>query len=177
MSGAAEIALAGRFAEPETFAAAVRAARAAGYTRLEAYMPFAVEGVPEEVAGPSSPVPAAMLIGGLLSGLGAFGLQEWATHDFPQEVADRPLNSWPAFIPITFELTVLGAALVGLFTFFWTAGFPRLDHRMFAVAGFIRASQDRFFLCIRGDDPLWARTDVRGFLAGAGAEAIEEVGP
>ncbi|HVW22559.1 MAG TPA: DUF3341 domain-containing protein [Opitutaceae bacterium] len=177
MSAEETAALAGRFAEAETFAAAVKSARAAGYTRLEAYMPFAVEGVADEVAGPRRTLPAAMLTGGVLSAVGAFFLQEWATHDYPIDVAGRPLNSWPAFVPITFELMVLGASLVGIFTFFWLAGFPRLHHRMFAVAGFVRASQDRFFLCIRADDPLWADTDVRAFLADAGAEAIEEVRP
>jgi hypothetical protein len=177
MSGEGTVALAARFAAAETFAAAVASARAAGYTRLEAYMPFAVEGVADAVAGERRTVPAAVLAAALLSALAAFGLQEWAAHDYPLEVAGRPLNSWPSFVPITFELTVLGSALTGLLTFFWLAGFPRLHHPMFAVPGFIRASQDRFFLCIRRDDPLWARTDVRGFLVSAGAEAVEEVGP
>lgn len=169
------LALAGRFPDSESFAAAVRRARAAGYTRLEAYMPFAVEGVADEIAGEHTPVAKAMLIGGVFSALLAFGVQEWATHAIPLDVAGHPLNSWPSFVPITFELTVLGSALSGIFTLFACAGFPRLDHPMFSLESFARASQDRFFLCIRADDPLFGRADARAFLALAGAEEVEEV--
>jgi ActD protein len=164
------------FTTPEGFAAAVARVRAAGYTRLEAYMPFAVEGVAEAIAGGRrSPMAKAMLIGGLVCGLGAYGMEFFATHIYPLNVGGRPLHSWPAFVPITFELTVLGAALTGVFAFFWQAGFPRLDHAVFADRRFDRASQDRFFLCIRGDDPLHAGADARGLLLAAGAESVEEV--
>lgn len=163
------------FATPEGFAAAVRRVRSAGYTRLEAYMPFAVEGVAEAVAGGRrSPMAKAMLIGGLVSGLGAYGMQYFATHIYPLNVGGRPLHSWPSFVPITFELTVLGAALTGVGAFFWQAGFPRLDHAVFADRRFERASQDRFFLCIRGDDPLQAGAEARALLVAAGAESVEE---
>ena len=163
------------FAAPEAFAAAVHRACAAGYRRLEAYMPFAVEGVAEAVAGPRSRVPAAMLAGGVLGALGAYGMQVFATHVYPLNVGGRPLHSWPMFIPITFELTVLASALSGLAAFFRIAGFPRLDHAVFADPRFARASRDRFFLCIRGDDPLGAGPDARALLLAAGAESVGEV--
>jgi hypothetical protein len=116
-----------------------------------------------------------MAIGGIVSGLTAFFLQSYAAHDYPLNVGGRPINSWPSFVPITFELTVLGAALSGLFTFFWLAGFPRLDHPVFGDPRFIRASSDRFFLCIRADDPLFAATDPQRFLAGLDPESVAEV--
>jgi hypothetical protein len=164
------------FVLPEAFAAAVRRVRAAGYTRLEAYMPFAVEGVADEIMrGRRSPMAVAMLIGGIASGLGAYGMEYYATHIYPLNVGGRPLDSWPSFVPITFELTVLGAALTGVFALFWTAGFPRLDHAIFSDARFDRASQDRFFLCIRGDDPLRAGPGARDLLLAAGAESVAEV--
>jgi hypothetical protein len=164
------------FATPEAFAAAVRRVRSEGYTRLEAYMPFAVEGVAEAVAGRRrSPMATAMLFGGVISGLGAYGMEFYATHIYPLNVGGRPLHSWPSFVPITFELTVLGAALTGVFTFFWTAGFPRLDHAVFADPRFERASQDRFFLGIRGDDPQTAGARARRLLLELGAESVEEV--
>jgi hypothetical protein len=163
------------FASPGGFAAAVRAAREAGYTRWETYLPFAIEGAAELSPARPSPVPKAMAIGGVLSGLTAFFLQYYAAHDYALNVGGRPLNSWPSFVPITFELTVLGSALTGVFTLLWLAGFPRLDHPVFNDARFSRASRDRFFLCIRSDDPLYAPAKTERFLTDLGAESVAEV--
>jgi hypothetical protein len=163
------------FASPEKFAAAMQRTKAAGYTRCETYLPYALpEGI-EFSADARSPVPKAMLLGGLFSGLTAFFLQFYATHDYPLNVGGRPLNSWPSFVPITFELTVLGATLCGIITFLWVAGFPRLDHPVFSDPRFIRASTDRFFLCIRSDDPLFAAEATRQFLTRLDAESVAEV--
>jgi len=163
------------FASPPAFAEAVRRAREAGYTRCETYLPFALPETRELPSAGTSPVAKAMAIGGVLSGLGAFSMQYYATHEYALNVGGRPLNSWPSFVPITFELTVLGAALSGLLTFFWIAGFPRLDHPVFNDPRFIRASQDRFFLCIRSDDPQYSADETERFLAGLGAESVAEV--
>jgi len=165
------------FSSREIFVAATERARAAGYTRVETFMPFPVEEVATLPPGRFSPVAIAMGIGGLASGLGAFFLQEYAAHDYPLDVGGRPLNSWPAFIPITFELTVLGAALTGVLTFFILAGFPRLEHPVFGDPRFRRASQDRFFLCLRGDDPLFPAADPALLKEEWGADSIEEVAP
>jgi hypothetical protein len=163
------------FASPEKFAAAAERTKGAGYTRCETYLPFALPAGVEFSADAGSPVPKAMLIGGLLSGLTAFFLQFYATHDYPLNVGGRPLNSWPSFVPITFELTVLGAAVCGIFTFLCIAGFPRLDHPVFSDPRFVRASSDRFFLCIRGDDPLFDGAATKRFLASLDAESVAEV--
>jgi hypothetical protein len=163
------------FASPEKFAAAADRTRRAGYTRCETYLPFALPAGVEFSAAASSPVPKAMLVGGLLSGLTAFFLQFYATHDYPLNVGGRPLNSWPAFVPITFELTVLGAAVCGIVTFLWIAGLPQLDHPVFSDPHFVRASSDRFFLCIRGDDPLFESAATERFLASLDAESVAKV--
>jgi len=163
------------FASPEKFIAALKRVKAAGYTRCETYLPFALPEALEFSADAHSPVPKAMAIGGLLSGLGAYFMQYYAAHDYPLNVGGRPLNSWPSFVPITFELTVLGSALSGLLAFFWIARFPRLDHPVFDDPRFIRASSDRFFLCIRSDDPLFADPQTRRFMADLAAESIAEV--
>jgi hypothetical protein len=163
------------FSRPEQLATALARARAMGYTRIETFMPYPVEGVARLPSGRRSPVALSMLVGGLLSGLGAFWLQYYAAHDYPLDVGGRPLNSWPAFVPITFELTVLGAALTGVVTFFIMAGYPRLEHPVFNDERFHRASQDRFFLCVRSDDPLLASASLERLRAAWGADSIAEV--
>jgi len=163
------------FSDPRRFAAAVAQARESGYTQVETYMPYGVEGVAELPPGQRSPVPLAMLIGGLLSGLGAFFLQLYAAYDYPVNVGGRPLNSWPAFIPITFELTVLGSAITGLATFFIVVGFPRLEHPVFNHPRFDRASQDRFFLLVRSADPRLAGASLERLRREWDADSVEEV--
>jgi hypothetical protein len=163
------------FSAPERLAAAVASARRMGYTRIETYLPYPVPGVAQLLPGRPSPVPLAMLLGGLLSGLGAFFLQVYAARDYPLDVGGRPLNSWPAFVPITFELTVLGAALTGVVTFFIVARFPRLEHPVFNDERFHRASQDRFFLCVRSDDPRLGSTSLEELRSEWGADSIAEV--
>lgn len=116
-----------------------------------------------------------MLLAGIAGAGGGFFLQWYAARDYPLNVGGRPLNSWPAFVPITFELTVLTAALVGVLTLLCLAGLPRLHHPVFADPRFKRASQDRFFICIRADDPLYANEDVRRTLAASHPESIAEV--
>jgi hypothetical protein len=118
-----------------------------------------------------------MLCAGIAGASGGFFLQWFAAHDYPLNVGGRPLASWPAFVPITFELTVLTAALVGVVAFFFLTGLPRLHHPVFTDPRFQRASQDRFFLCIRSDDPLYATDVVRRTLVAAQAESIAEVPP
>jgi hypothetical protein len=164
------------FSSPENFTAALRRVREAGCTKIEVFMPFAVEEALELLPRRrTSPVARAMALGGLISGAGAYFMQFYATHDYPIDVGGRPLNSWPSFVPITFELTVLGAALTGVFSFFVLAGFPRLEHPVFSDPRFGRASQDRFFICLRSDDPRFDRDQGARLLAESGAESVAEV--
>lgn len=167
--------LAASYSSPERFGEAIRRAREAGYTRLDTYMPFAIEEGIDRKASRRSPVPAAMAIGGVLGGAAAYWMQYYATHDYPLNTGGRPLTSWPAFVPITFELGVLTAALAGLATFLVMAGLPRLDHPLFSLPGFVGASRDRFFLCVRSDDLLFAGEETARLLRETGAESVEEV--
>jgi hypothetical protein len=151
----------------EQLVAAARAARAAGYRKLEAYTPFSVEGLPEALELPPNRVPLIALIGGIVGGAGAFFLQWYtAVIDYPINSGGRPLNSWPAFIPATFELAVLGAALAAFAGFLALNGLPRLRHPVFDTPDFDLASRNRFFLCIRSDDPLFDLQRTREWLLG-----------
>lgn len=161
------------FASEKSFRAALRDLRAVGCRRLDAYTPYPVE--PGVTPGATTPMAWIMLVAGATGACGGFFLQWYAAHDYPLNVGGRPLASWPAFVPITFELMVLTAALVGVVAFICLAGFPCLHHPVFADPRFKRASQDRFFICLRADDPLYGSDVVRRTLAAAQAESIEEV--
>ena len=161
------------FVTEKSFFRALRKLREVGYVRLEAYTPYPVEldVLPEE----TTPIALIMLLAGAVGASGGFFLQWFAARDYPLNIGGRPLNSWPAFIPITFELTVLTAALVGVFAFFCLAGFPRLHHPVFSDPRFKRASQDRFFICLRADDPLYTNEKIRRTLTEAQPESVAEV--
>jgi ActD protein len=97
-------------------------------------------------------VAPVMLVAGIIGGLSAYFMQWYATRDYWLNIGGRPVYSWPAFIPVTFELTVLSAALAGAACMICLAGLPRLDHPVFSDPRFRRASRDRFFICIRADE-------------------------
>jgi hypothetical protein len=169
----------GAFISAPELVAATREASAAGFPHWETYTPYPIEELIVEKAPkePASPVAWAMAIGGCLSAAGAFSMQEFATHYYPIEVASRPLSSWPAFVPITFELGVLGSAFSGVIALFILAKFPRLYLPIHRARGFRRASQDRFFLILYDDNPRFDAEVARAFLARMRAELIDEVAP
>lgn len=161
------------FASAEALLEAARQARAQGYSQVEAYTPFSVEKLPEALALPPNRVPLFALIGGVLGGGGAFFLQWYsAVMDYPINSGGRPLNSWPAFIPATFELAVLGAALATFGGMLVLNGLPRLRHPLFEVAEFHLASRNRFFLCIRREDRQFSLVGTRTWLESQGAVRI-----
>jgi Alternative complex III, ActD subunit len=144
--------LVAEFATPAALLQAASGARAAGYTAVEACSPVPVDGLAEilELTQSADPVPSAALFGAIGGGAVGFSLQWFsATINYPLNVGGRPLDSWPAFLPITFEMTVLGAALAAFICMLRRSRLPRLMHPLFALEEFKRASQDRFFLCIR----------------------------
>ncbi len=157
--------LVAEFERHEDLLKAAREACRAGYRRMDAFAPFPVQGLPEALGRKRSRMPALFLAGGILGGTGAY-FMEWYANvvSYPLNIGGRPFHSWPSFIPITFELTVLGAALAGFFSCLALNGLPRLHHPIFGVPGFERASVDRFFLCIETADPKFHPVGTRRFL-------------
>jgi hypothetical protein len=163
------------FASEEAYLAALARLRRDGYRRIETFTPYAVEGEQEAIPRPASPVGPLMLAAGITGGSGAFFMLWYATRVYWINVGGRPVFSWPAFIPITFELTVLTAALVGAAGMLWLAGLPRLHHPVFSDRRFLRASQDRFFICLRADETGYTREGARAALQRTGPGTVEEV--
>ncbi len=154
------------FDEAEKIIAAARQCRAAGYENVQAYTPFSIEELSEILQTKRRNwIPAIVLIGGILGGLTGFFLQYYgAAIYYVQNIGGRPPNSWQAFIPITFELTVLGGTLAGALGLFVLCGLPQLYHPVFTEPNFRRASQDGFFLCIKANDAQFDYPETRGFL-------------
>jgi hypothetical protein len=168
--------LAAEFATHEQLLEAARAACAKGYKRMDAYAPFPVEGLPGALGRKRTCIPLVVLIGGILGGSGGY-FMEWYANvvSYPINIGGRPLHSWPAFIPITFELTVLGAALFAFFGSMAMNKLPQPYHPIFHTPNFERASIDRFFLCIESDDEKFDPLATRSFLEGLGPIAVSEV--
>ena len=153
------------FETPEQLRAAAAAARDAGYRKMDAYSPFPVHGLTEALGAPHSKLAALVLAGGVLGALGGFGLQYWVSViAYPLNVGGKPLNSWPSFIPVTFETTVLLAALTAVLGMLALNGLPHPHHPLFGTERFDRATSDRFFLCIEAADPRFDPVATRKFL-------------
>ena len=153
------------FAEHEQLLEAARSAYAAGYRRMDAFSPFPVDELAEAIGYDYTPVPLITLVGGMMGGLGGY-FMEWYSMAklYPLNVGGRPLNSWPNFIPITFELTILIASLSAFVSVLVLNKLPQPHHPVFNVPEFRRASIDRFFLCIEVEDPKFERATTLEFL-------------
>jgi hypothetical protein len=150
-------------------------AHCAGYRRMDGYSPFPIEGLPAMLGLRPTRLPYLVLAGGILGGAGAYFMMWYSSVvDYPIVSGGKPYHSWPSFIPITFELTVLGAALAAVVSMILLNGLPRPHHPVFGARGFERASQDRFFLAILADDPAYDSAATRAFLESLGAASIDE---
>jgi hypothetical protein len=155
---------------------AARRAKRAGYVAVDAFAPYAVDGLGETLEAKDGGVAMAALIGGALGGLGGYFMQWFSmARDYPLNVGGRPLHSWPSFIPVTFEMTVLGASLVGLAAMLILNGLPMPHHPVFNAERFGLASDDRFFLCIEARDPHFSPEGTRMFLSHLGPVEVTEV--
>lgn len=164
------------FESPELVLEAARLTRDAGYTSVDAFSPIPVEGLAEAVGFHWTGLPIIVFVGGFLGGLTGFGMCWYANViSFPLDIAGKPYNSWPAWIPITFELTILGAALACVFGMLAMNGLPQPYHPVFNVAEFSRASTDRFFLCIKSRDKKFDLERTRAFLEGLDPNGVFEV--
>jgi hypothetical protein len=168
--------LVAEFDNPTALVQAARQAHDAGYRCMDAYSPFPVEGLPEALGFYRTKMPLLILIGGIAGLVGGFALQYYcAVISYPINVAGRPLNSWPSWIPVTFELTVLIASLTAVFGLLALCGLPMPYHPLFHVPRFSRATRDSFFLCIESADPRFDRTATRNFLNGLNPREVSEV--
>lgn len=164
------------YADASTLVAASRRVREEGYTVFDAYTPYPVAALDEAMAIQPTRIPMWVLLGALIGGVTAYGMQYYAAViDYPWNVGGKPLHSWPAFIPITFELAVLGGALFGLIAMIVKNRLPEPYHPLFDVPAFDQASQHAFFLCIEASDPRFDREQTRQFLQALGAKEVTEV--
>ena len=178
MSTAPVYGLLAEFDSPEDLVAAGERAYADGYRRLDAYTPFPVHGLAEAIGFRTNRLPLLVLIGGIVgAGVGFFSQYYAAVIDYPLNVGGRPLNSWPAFIPITFEVTILAAAATAVLGMLALNGLPQPYHPVFNAPRFALATRDRFFLCIEAADPRFDAEATRKFLENLGAKEVTDVEP
>jgi Alternative complex III, ActD subunit len=168
--------LAAEFESPEAILDAAQKVHAQGYCAAEAYTPFPVEGLPEALGYRRTLVPMIVLIGALAGAMGGY-LMQWFANvvHLPWNIGGKPPNSWPMFIPITFECAILLGALAGAIGMLAMNRLPKPFHPMFRLESFARASRDRFFLCIETSDPNFDLERTRQFLEGLHPLAIMEV--
>jgi hypothetical protein len=168
--------LVAEFIAPEPLLAAAQHAREAGYRRMDAYTPFPVEGLAETLGMRFTGVPLLTLLAGTLGGSGAYFMQWYsATIHYPLNVGGRPLHSWPAFVPVTFELTVLCASLTAAFGMLFLNGLPRPHHPIFNTPHYEERNASRFYLCVEARDAKFREEEVRRFLEEQKPEYIWEV--
>ena len=153
------------FEDPQTLVSAAHRAHEGGYRRMDAYSPFPIEELHEALGMHHTKLPLLVLIGGLCGCLGGYGLQYWVSViAYPLNIGGKPLHSWPSFVPVTFECTILGAALTAVLGMLALNGLPMPYHPVFNVPRFALASRNRFFLLIEARDPKFDIDDTRRFL-------------
>jgi hypothetical protein len=143
---------------------------------MDAFSPYPVEGLAEALEFRQTWIPLVVLLGGLAGAIGGYGLQYYVSViEYPLNIGGRPFHSWPAFIPVTFETAILGAALAAVFGVLALNGLPQPYHPVFNVSRFARATQDGFFLVVESADPLFDLPVTWAFLLGLGAREVFDV--
>lgn len=165
------------FETPEDLLEAAERAYAHGYRRMDAYTPIPFDGLAEAIGFKTNRVALCVLIGGICGALGGYSLLYWITViAYPHNVGGRPLHSWPAYIPITFECMILLSALTALFSMLAMNGLPQPYHPVFNVPQFTaRASRDGFFLCIESSDAKFDTAETAEFLRSLGGSEVSVV--
>lgn len=164
------------FDNPSDAVAAAKRVHEEGYTRIDAFSPYPVEELSEAIGVHKTYMSHIVLAGGILGGLTGYLLQFYiATLYYPINVGGKPLHSWPAFIPVTFECTVLGAGLFAVFGMLAMNGLPEPYHPVFNAPNFALASRDRFFVLVESADPKFDRERTAEFLRTLGPREVTDV--
>lgn len=164
------------FGSPTDLVKAAERTHAAGYQKIDAYSPLPIEGLAEAIGFHHDLVPLVTLIGAIIGGLTGYLMQFWmSTIDYPLNVGGKPYHSWPSFIIITFEMTILFGGISAVFGMLALNGLPMPYHPVFNVPRFAFASKDRFFLIVFSSDPKYDTAKTREFLEGLGPKSISEV--
>ncbi len=164
------------FETPDAVVIAARRAHAAGYRKMDAYSPFPIEELSEAVGFHKTRVPLIVLIGGIIGGIIGYLMQYYLMAiDYPLQIGGKPMNSWPQYIPITFEMTILAASAAGVIGMLFLNGLPMPYHPVFNVPRFELASSERFFLVIEATDPKFKRDETTGFLQGLNPHEVSDV--
>ncbi len=164
------------FSDAQSLVDGANAAREAGYREIDAFSPFPIHGLAEALGFHKSHLSLVVLIMGLLGGAGGFFMCWYANViAYPLNIGGKPLHSWPAFIPVTFECTILAASLTAVFGMLALNGLPQPFHPVFNVPRFVQASRNRFFLCIEARDPKFDIDGTRQFMNSLGAREVTVV--
>ena len=165
------------FPDATSLVAAARRTQAEGYRQTDAFSPYPIHELFDALEADDRRVPLFVLLAGIAGGLAGFGLCYWvSTTAYPLNIGGRPFNSWPSFIPVTFELTILFAAVTAVLSWILLSGLPLPYHPVFNVPRFAEVgSQTGFFLAIESTDPKFDRQGTADFLKGLGAREINEI--
>jgi hypothetical protein len=164
------------FDSAQDLVAAAQKTHAEGYRKIDAYSPFPVEGLAEAIGFHKNRVSLVVLIGGLIGLLSAYSLQYWvAVITYPTNIGGRPYHSWPSFIIVTFELTILFGGISSAIGMLALNGLPLPYHPVFNVPEFGKATDNKFFLVVESTDPNYDAARTRSFLSGLSPRMIAEV--
>jgi hypothetical protein len=164
------------FETPQALVDAARRVRSSGYRRIDAYSPFPIEEIPEAIGFRDRRLPLLVLLGGLTGLVAGLGLEYWVSAiAYPLNIGGRPYASWPSFIPVAFETTILFAALTAVFAMLGLNGLPMPYHPVFNAPRFTSASRDRFFLVVEAADPKFDRMQTRKLFDELHAREVTEL--
>jgi hypothetical protein len=164
------------FDSPTALVKAAELTRDAGYKKIDAYSPLPIEGLAEAIGFHHDLVPLVTLIGAIIGGTTGYLMQYWINViNYPLNIGGKPYHSWPSFIVVTFEMTILFGGISAVFGMLALNGLPMPYHPVFNVARFAMASKDRFFLIVFSSDQKYDEVKTWEFLEGLGPKTLVEV--